>query len=339
MAKRRAKRAKKSKRARYPVQRILRFDLTHTAGDPSPLGYYEDFHYLDISKMLSEVNSRLYRQGMMYHVANISIHDTNADCWAKFCVLPNTWPVRNAWKVGFQQWLQMNAQLDKGLLQTALKAGRWVDYRIFFNKDHISDTDKCRFTDVEGGLVREGEHTYSEYVSTDGGTADTFTAHMMGEHVGAPGGYSSVCLLEAYEEILIQPTYSIEEPDFSTGVWNNLREKAGEFDDIADHLSDDYDAPPYDASVFPGMKDGSVNNAIAPWCARETHITSAQAPMAIVGGFEVPLGLIVIETGTKADADNIIGIQMELVPGPYKGVMAEPMGKPRRVSAKDWRVS
>ena len=148
-------------------------------------------------------------------------------------------------------------------------------------------------------------------------------------------------LIEAYEEVLNQPITVNEEPDMATGVWNNLMEVATSNDDITDALSDDYDAAPWDTNVFPGQKDGSVSNAIAPWCARETHIASGTSPMSAVGGFDVPLGLMCVETATAkeypASEPNIIGLQIELVAGKYKGVHAPTMGTPQKTS-KGWMV-
>lgn len=325
-----------------PTQRFLRFDLEHNNTSANSFGYYEDFHYIDISQALSAINSRLYRQGRMYSVANITVHDYDGDTYIKFCPLPNTWPVHNAWKVGFRQWLEMNAQLPAESLSAAAKAAKWADYRVYYNDDHVTDIDKLVFTDVEGNNIRASEHNYSKYTSLDGGSPDEFTAHMMGEHSGSAGSFTSVCLLEAYEEILTQPTLTYEEADLATGVWTNLMEREGGFDDIADDLSDDYDNPPYDSQVFPGMIDGATNNAAAPWCARETHITTSASCISAVGGFEAPLGLIGIETATKTSHDNqnpnIIGIQIELVPGSYKGVHAPSMGDAKRTSKTTWKV-
>ena len=63
--------------------------------------------------------------------------------------------------------------------------------------------------------------------------------------------------------------------------------------------------------------------------------------MSAVGGFDVPLGLLCIETATKGEYTNedpnVIGIQIELVPGAYKGVHAPSMGTPKR-NSNGWRV-
>lgn len=320
------------------THRFIRLDLEHTVeGDANASGYWEDFHYIDLSRELSAINSRLYRQGMMYHVANITVHDLQANAWLKFCTVPHTWPAKMAWRKGFLKWFQMNDELPSDILESAMSAGKWLDYRVYFNDDHRTDPDCPRFTDIEGNLIIQDEHKYTEYFSTDGGAVDAFTAHMMGEHNGLAGSYTSVGLIEAYEETLTQK-YEYEEPDMSTGVWANLFERAGEADDIADAISDDYDNPPYSLNLFPGSKDGATKNSPEPWCIRECHQNTGTSPMTAVGGFPVPLGLICVETSSRDENNNTIGLMIELVPGEYQGVKAERMGKPIQENDKSWRI-
>lgn len=309
------------------THRFIRLDLAHTApGSPNSSGYYEDFHYIDLAREMSAMNSRLYRQGMMYHVANITIHDTFTDSWVKVCTLPCTWPVKMAWRTAAKNYIRMLLQLPQDIRRTAMRAATYHDFRIYFNADHVSDPDTPSFTDIEGGNIRRSEYEYTKFTSTDGGSPDEFTVHMMGEHDGAPGGYVSVCALEAYEEILIAPPLNYEEADFATGVWSNLVEQETVSDDLLDDLSDDYDLPPYDQYVFPGAQDGGTKNSIAPWSVRETHVMGDTSPMSAVGGFPAPCGLLCIETSSRADDDNLIGLIIELVPGSYKGIKAESLG-------------
>ena len=324
------RRGKKSKASKMPAHRFLRVDLRHT-------GSGEDFHYIDLAKELSAINSRLYRQGMTYHVANISVHDTQSS-YLKFCTLPNTWPVKAAWKTGFQQYLEMNRRaMEPAIGSNQIpKVARWNDFRIYFNNDHIADADAVKFVDVEGNIRLQDEYNYTRMVSIDGGNNDEFTLHMMGEHAGSAGAFTSVSLLEAYEETLASPALQSADPEFDTGVWANLFDVGGQVDDIIDNLDQDYDNPPYSRLVFPGSKDGSSVNCTAPWSVREVHVEAANNS-AMVGGFEAPCGLIVVETDNSADG-NVIGLIIELAPGPYKGVMAEPMGTPRLTAGKVWDV-
>lgn len=323
------------RRKKTHAHRFIRLDLTATAGG-------EDFHYIDLAKELSAINSRLYRQGMTYHVANISIHDSQSG-YIKFCTLPNTWPVRKAWQVGFQHWLNMNARLPDDILKAATKAGKWNDFRIFMSADHGTDNDKPTFTDVEGNTVLQDEYSYSKFFPTDGDELDTngTYAHMIGKHSGSAGDYDSISLLTAYNEAVLPVDMEPENTNQATGVWANLMETTAAINNnLSIELDDSYDEPPYSSSTFPGQ----FGNAQDPWSVRETHLEGGYQNIAMVGGFEVPLGLICIETlcptnGVGGDDNNTIGLIIELAPGSYKGVAAEPMGEPKLVDDKVWKVS
>jgi hypothetical protein len=54
---------------------------------------------------------------------------------------------------------------------------------------------------------------------------------------------------------------------------------------------------------------------------------STSSPVAAVGGFAVPCGLLMIETNSSPGSGetNSIGVTIELVPGEYKGLHAYPM--------------
>ena len=316
-------------RQKTPAHRFIRLDLNCAAG--------EDFHYIDLARELSAINSRLYRQGMMYHVANVSVHDSQSS-YLKFCTIPNTWPMRNAWKTAFAMWLEMNRiNMTPQALANASKAAKYNDFRVYFNSTHSTDGDVPKFTDVEGKTIRSDEYNYSTYFSTDGENVDEFTIHMMGDHDGPPGAYTGVSAIRAYNEIVTRPTSEVEASTFDTGVWNNLIETHGVNDDLSQALSDDYDAPPYDSLVFPGGIMGLTENSPNGWSAREIHLHGNAQNSAIVGGFEVPCGLIKVES--LCSEENTVGLIIELAPGAYKGVAAEPMGTPKLVDGKTWRVN
>ena len=327
-------RKKGRKKKMTPAHRFIRLDLEHTPDDND-----EDFHYIDLAREMSAINSRLYRQGMMYHVANISIHDSQSN-WIKFNTLPNTWPVRKAWQLGFENWLNMNKRMNPDVLRRVAKAGKWNDFRIFFSSDHGTDDDKPTFTDVEGDTINIDEYSYSKFFPTDGDSIDpngTY-CHMIGKHSGQAGDYDSISLLSAYHEIALPPAEAHDSDHTDTGtslgVWANLFESTAAVNNsLATELDDSYDEPPYDSTSFPGM----FGNSGGPWSAREVHIEGQFQNSAIVGGFEVPCGLICVET--KSTSSNTIGLIIELAPGTYKGIAAEPMGEAKLVNEKEWSVS
>ena len=320
------------------AHRFIRLDLDHFSDQINDSGYFEDFHYIDLARELSAINSRLYQQGRTYHVANISVHDRQGG-WVKFCTLPNTWPVKQAWRKGFEKWLEMNhAHLDHDTLRNVAKNAKWVDFRTRFNADSVTDPDQPGFVDVEGKGINFDEYSITKYTSTDGASADEFTTHMMGGHTGSAGSYTSVSLLEAYIETLNKPQAPDANVSMAVGVWNNLIESDEASDDVAVDLRDDYDSPPYDHDCFPGGMKGALYNSPGPWSVRETDFLAPNRKV-MVGGFEVPLGLICVETSREVTGQNIIGLIIEIVPGNYRGVSAESMGTPRLTNKMKWLVN
>ena len=79
---------------RVPCQRVLRYLLQHT-------GNGEDSHYIDLARDLSLLNRRLYRQGKVYGIAGITVHDNviqgTGDTFVKACTA-RTLGGGEAWK-------------------------------------------------------------------------------------------------------------------------------------------------------------------------------------------------------------------------------------------------
>ncbi len=304
------------------TQRILRFDLTHTGTD-------EDFHYVDIAKLLSQANRKSYRQGMSYDVASVVFHDSaSSETYIKCCTAPNTWALQAAWQVGFANWMQQQQAAIDTLHDG--RAGPWHDFKVYINNDMISDVDKPFLIDTEGRSFPTGDWTYSKYLVPEEGSSspDTASIGLMGAHVGAPfdGDMTYASLLEALENTINAPQ---ENPDTltHTTLWAALSPAASDMEVVRDVLADfeaDNDLPPYSPTVIPGAGTAGVGRPSNPWVVREASIQGGAHKMAAVGGFTVPCGLLVIETDHGVD-DNTIGVTLELMPGDYKGVSARPM--------------
>jgi len=310
------------------THRTLRLLLTHTDDG-------EDFHYIDLAKQLSAVNRRFYRQGMCYHIANITVHDSSGDLFIKFCTMPNTWSTSQAWRQGLKYYMEQYQRSIGDDFQA--RKGKWFDYKIYLNDDHKGDVDKPNFKDTENDVIMPGEWDYSQYFSPDGTTASDVTdIVMMGDQVGAAGSVTSVSLLEEWENRLIGPSSSgtpAIPAALSSSFFSNMFDAGTQHDEIIQDLEGENDMPPYERAI-PG---GSRTNAPDPWVMRETALDTVGTSIAHVGGFAVPCGLLCVET-KSADTDNIIELLIELVPGPYKGVAAESMGTPKLTKKNTWRV-
>ena len=332
---------KKKKKTHIPAERFLRVKVTHPAGED------ETSHYIDIARELSKVNRRLYRQGMVYRIANISITSRNTvNGLVSFSTAPDTWVTRNAWQRGFQMWNEMNNKvLD--MPGAASRKSQWHDYKVYLDNDHRESASARRLLAVDNANnpYLNGEWTYSEYNSPDGTTsADAFTAHLLGEHDGSSGSWASVGLVKSYAEsrATVRESVPMLDADGDDDPLLNLFDYGSEIDEIASNLDQDGDAPPYgyDINNLGEYYPGSSLNGPYPVVRRLAALGTADigtgafadqgvaAPTVMLPGFDAICGLVEIETqsqtkgGLFTSGDDIIDVIIELAPGNYKGVAA-----------------
>ena len=337
---------KKKKKTHIPAERFLRFQLRHPSGQP------ETSHYIDLASNLSKVNRRLYRQGMVYRIANISI--TSRDTvhgLVSFSSATDTWVTRNAWQRGFQLWNEMNNKvLD--MPGASNRKSQWHDYKVYLSNDHRTAASARKPGAMDNGnqLFLNGEWVYSEYQSPDGADGnDAFNVHLLGDHAAGAGGddnYASVGLIKSYGEsrgtvIANVPLLDAEGDD---DPLLNLFDYGTEIDEIAQNLDSYGDRPPYayDVNDVGEYYPGSDVNASKPVVRRLAAIGTADidttggifnnrgvaAPTVMLPGFDAICGLIEIETqsqmrdGAFNPADDLFDVVIELAPGNYKGVAA-----------------
>ena len=322
-----AKRMKKS----TPVQRFLYYDLIHSANAG------EDAHYIDIGKDLSAMNRRLYRQGMVYHVANITLHDSQGSARALFSTAPNTWAVHSAWNAAFKAWKGQRADVLDNTVGS-LSTPKWSDFKVYLNKEHVKDSDWPVPIEDEQQAIVLGEWNYADLSFVRAGTQyDNHAIGLMGAHQigssvsstspsdGTYDGYVSA--LEALQELRRFPNTPVDDNSMENSVLLGMgMQPGGAVLDILTEIGAENDLPPYSSEFVGGADNPAADTGAFP--ARECHIASAYSPIAQVGGFPVPCGLIQVETFDPADRSgtpNTIGMLIEIAPGPYKGVMAEAM--------------
>ncbi len=217
-------------------------------------------------------------------------------------------------------WNKMNKLPGRSL-------SRWHDYKIRLIDDMRTDPDQPLPVDSGDNVLEQGEWQPSEYMSPDGtATVDAFTAHLLGNHVGAAGSYTSIGLVFSYGEARV--SVQTDSPSFDSSgddePLTNLFDSGSQVDDIAQNLDSYGDAPPY--HIGSGAADrgesypGSVSNHPKPIVHSETSVTTAQS-IGYMTGCNVICGLLEIETKSDQDVD-IIEVLIELAPGDYKGVAA-----------------
>lgn len=323
---------------KQPTSRKLRYILDHTA-----LSAYHnnDAHFIDLARDLSRLNRRLYRQGLVYAVKSITVHDTTANAWVKVNTLPDTYITRLAWIRAFRLWKKMNNQLDAKSVE-----GKWADFKVYYSQNHINqpgaDIPQPIYAgDINtGGTINlrslpSGEWEYTKMVTADpdridpdsdggfewdGSDADQFTLHMLGEHTlsADAGKYDSVGVISSYTTRHPQvQTAPVNDAGVNTDPLLNLFDSGDNHDDLLQNLEDDNDEPPYHDNVMLG--EGSATTDGQGLQAVQVA-TSANSPIGRAGGFIAPLGLL--EVVTRCDIDNRIEIVVELAEGDYMGVAA-----------------
>lgn len=320
-----ARKPTKISKTRQQTHRFLYYDLSHN-GNGS-----EDFHYIDLGRDLSMMNRRLYRQGMCYHVANITVHDSQGDVNIKFGTAPNTWPTYKAWKLIFDAWKMQRAKALEG---TNLSTPKWSDFKVYLNKDMTNDVDWVFPKNIEQQLLRAGQWDYADMSFTREAIAyDNHAVGLLGPHnVGsaissatspddtAYDGYISA--IQALDETIRSPASTEPAGDDVTDIISFNMITGAQNADILNQIEDEGFSAPYSTNMVGTPENPNSGND--SFAVREAHLASDYSPIAHVGGFPVPCGLIQVET--KCSSANTIGLLIELVPGDYKGVHALPMG-------------
>lgn len=298
--------------------------------------------FIDLASDLSRVNRRLYEQGMNYAVGSIQIaqdlQSANTGCELTVSAAGNTWITQNAHVKGRAMWDQMNDQVldDSPSIQ-----GKWADFKVYLTEDmDSSNTLKC--TDGAGGAwpATDIEWNYSKFVipqhatSSDPATpgavipAQEAVVALCGED-DVSGATYRLSLINAYElsRATVQDPMPNVPPGASSSFYSLLFDLGGQEEELTDIIEDANDVPPYSNTVgaYPGGAAFTTHNALT---VVGKEITSQYQPTATIGSFIAPCGLLRLSSTVDSDssAENF-KVFVNLVPGSYKGVMAEAMGQ------------
>lgn len=285
---------------------------------------------IDIAKGLSTVNRRLYRQGMNYAVAGVSIG--RFDTGITKCILQtagNTWMVQNAWKKGYALW---RAQQREVLEVMPSIEGKWADFKVSLDDVVTTATLNPRNSTTGGSNADPvcDEWNLSEYVWDDDGTEREPNFHL----IGATNLASSIGLVQEYH--ISRATVFAYDPAVEAEASDSIYAKSLGTDEISDMLVDNLetenDAPPYDHDeMYGGDTAGDVAVAVDEFSS-SMHNSGRSVP------FIAPCGLIRIDIQSKVNtdpsqphtlvaSDELHTVFVHLAPGGYKGVLATPMGQ------------
>ena len=310
-------RSKRRSKSIEPAQRTLRFVLPYGTS------------YVDLASALSQVNRRFYRQGMQYAVGGFEFSfagDAAAVSTVHVGVFTagSTWVVHNAWKKAQSHWIAQQRNARK-LIGLSAKPS-YEDFKVYLDDAHRAGTI---LSTVAGdvGAVGSGEWDYSKLVwEADDNSIDEVYMHLIGGNVST----TDWSLILGYQQsrATVQATDPELPAEYGTGMYALLADDENPASsEIADNMEDENDEPPYDLDDYPG----SDTNSDSPWL-QQLAVASIGAPHAQGEGFVAQCGLIKFELAAAAPNGSDVGsgncnLLIHLVPGNYKGVLAEPMGQ------------
>jgi hypothetical protein len=296
--------------------------------------------YIDLAKDLSKVNRRLYRQGMTYVIQDIQIgvgvgmRSTDVQHFT-FSTAGNSYMTHNAWKKGYETWrTQQNEYMDG---EGSQLKGKWADFKVYLDDSQAAGTTLEPYAG-DGAVYRAGEWAMSNFVYDDAGTARSPSIHL----IGTSTEDSAIGLIEAYAEARNYPN---DGPDnlatMATGFYAQFHGVGDIDDELGNDIRDQNDLPPYDSDSYQG---GEVNaDSAVP-----VRIGSVNATMSTttLPGFIAGCGLIKVDSGeiqlveggdvnatltgksvyAQVAASTTLVI-VTLASGPYRGVLAAPMGQ------------
>jgi hypothetical protein len=281
--------ASKKGKSRTPTQRLISV--------AQPTGPAAVDAQIDVAKILSQTNHRLYRQSRVYDVS-VTIDSNVADgTTVDVYALADTWMVHKALQLAKTSWDESNAEEMKMLHG---KVARWNDFRVETGLTGVGGLDAVNF--LKGTLAATpftaGNFENAQVVDQAGQTkvfswgAPSISRYSIIEEYDASGNTS------ADPEIPVTGAYNQLLPNLEPGAAAALQSVGSK--------------PPYDRT--------DIGQAI--WVKVGTlHLSTGRQRLS-TGFFSAPCGLVVLRgVGWLSDPD----IQVEIKSGDYKGVRSYPM--------------
>lgn len=287
---------------------------------------------IDIAHSLSLLNRKSYRSGYVYSVDYIEYTGSSSD-EVTTVILPFTYPLINAYKLGFEEWKEQRAM---AIDESSIRPGRWSDFKPWFNSHHFEGTwDEITPVGMTGVTLdfdllslTGSEWNRAELESNDIAAATTTTVNvgMLGfDDFGI--GYGS--LMNAYGDTRVA-TLAPDPllPTAASTSWiTRVAPQSGEMSqDVINLIENENDYPPYaneEDVTQPPIYNGGGFSAPCGMLMDKGTTGSTGRPISLNGGL-VPLGLIAVRIVSSVGEDTLI--RVHLTRGEYKGVAALPMG-------------
>ena len=88
---------------------------------------------ISVPRALSVLNRRSYRAGYVYSVDFVE-YIGHAEDTIKTGCLPASYPLFNAYKLGFEHWLEQRAE---AIEDTGIEPGKWSDFKPYYSFSHL----------------------------------------------------------------------------------------------------------------------------------------------------------------------------------------------------------
>ena len=287
------------------------------------------------------MNRRLYRQGMVYAIQDIQVGLAPgmkvSDVWqCTIAGIPNSWISHNAWKKAFSAWRDQVRSVERGV---GIRSGTWNDFKIYLD-DSMEDSGTILASIAGDGAAFEvGEWEYSKFTFDDDGTERELKMHMVGSsNLADTNNESGIGLINEYQNSRTQVDTGNVPPVLgaaSDTIYAKLMGTDEMTDMLVDNVEGDNDSPPYDQDQYPGGHDNG--DSAHPYAIAAV---SGSESVARVPGFIAPCGLLKITTNELASSDATSGdgtysagsaatalLGITVAVGPYRGVLATPMGQ------------
>lgn len=312
------KRSKTEKLASMPTQRVIAL----AAGEAS-----QTQGVVHVNRLLSQMNSRLYRQGRTYDVQfQMPQPNNDVDVQINFYTLPNTWFTHGAIKHAFKSW---RATLQDELMATGGKHAKWLDFSIQPDADG-SPNSNIFYPNFWDGNTHQSvstgyEQVYSEVTDSDG---DLMKFNTGGAEDKSGAGTYNIMLEFARHLLSRRPDSFVESgPQSYEGIQAGL--------DELDHIIEVGDVPPYDEDfgMWHGDADADSDTRlvyqdslyVGKGADSDDTTSRASGSRIVTRQFTAPLGLVFLESTTNFTQSGDSQIALVVKPGKYKGVSSEPI--------------
>ena len=312
--------------------------------------------YVDLSQIASLANRRFYRQGINWAVGGIKILTTVAGTVTTM-KLPNTWVMSNAWEKAYHAYRKMNAE---ALEDSESLRPRFEDFKIYADarhhaKGYAANLLPFTYTHAAPGgpplvdTATVGEWESSKIAQPVTGPASTDPGEVFEREILAVGpsypgtsavtGYNAVSLIEGYANSRALP--SIRDPnlpddgqDTDGGTPENwlgslFNEGTQQSSEVLGVLTTENNQAPYPFENDGVHGDTMYPNGETQLNGMEIHDISFITATTIGGttrikGGMFPCGLMCFSWAPGSSGGNLL-IQLDLVPGPHRGYLCQPM--------------